>query len=165
MDVSFLPLQSRLEFLSPLQLFVGMSGQYPSPTVFLSRVRLRPNEQHSSIHSDPRWSLAILWASGSLILTCFLPGPALVAFVPLSLPQNSMRKAVCSPEPGACRLSISKAVALDDPEHRLLFPPPTGAECPSGCPCALQALHPSAHLLVGGRLWSWTAATEGLETL
>lgn len=71
MDVSFLPLQSRLEFLSPLQLFVEMSGQYPSPTVFLSRVRLCPNEQHSSIHSDPRWSLGILWVLGSLILTCF----------------------------------------------------------------------------------------------
>lgn len=157
-----MPLQSRLEFLSPLQLFVGMSGQYPSPTVFLSRVRLRPNEQHSSIHSDPRWSLGILWASGSLILTCFLPGPVLVAFVPLSLPQNSMRKAVSSPEPRACH---SKAVPLDDPEHQLSFPPPTGAECPSGCPRALQAPYPSAHLLVGGRLWSWTAATEGLETL
>lgn len=38
MDGSFLPLQSCLEFLSPLQLFVEMSGQYPSPTVFLSRV-------------------------------------------------------------------------------------------------------------------------------
>lgn len=38
MDGSFLPSQSCLEFLSPLQLFVEMSGQYPSPTVFLSRV-------------------------------------------------------------------------------------------------------------------------------
>lgn len=38
MDGSFLPSQSCLEFLSPLQLFVERSGQYPSPTVSLSRV-------------------------------------------------------------------------------------------------------------------------------
>lgn len=38
MDVSFLALQTFLEFLPLLQLFTGISGQHPSPMVFLLRV-------------------------------------------------------------------------------------------------------------------------------
>lgn len=62
MGVSFLALQTLLEFVPVLQHFIGISGQYPPPTAFLMSLRLCPNEQRSSIHSDvdhQRWSLGV----------------------------------------------------------------------------------------------------------